>query len=352
MKKRIAIVGAGIFGTTIGMQLANKSNQVDIFEKDEDILQATSSINEYRVHRGYHYPRSLETATSALTSEQLFKNFYPDAIIDTRDHFYAIAKEQSLTSSKKYIEFCSNLSLEFEETELELLDQTKIELTIKVKESLFDPIVLKKLVWKKLYEKKVNVLLKTKATPSIYKEYDFVILCTYANLNQMLKGNRSYQKEYQFEICEKPIVKLPRSFHNKSLVIMDGPFMCIDPYRSTSDQFVMGNVVHAIHSRNTGKYPKIPKALKSLLNRGLIRNPNITNFEAFISSGIKFMPDLAKAKHIGSMYTIRTVLPNKDKTDERPTIVKRLNQKTVSVFSGKISNCVEAADKVSEIVNS
>ena len=43
------------------------------------------------------------------------------------------------------------------------------------------------------------------------------------------------------------------------------------------------------------------------------------------------------------MYTIRTVLPNKDNTDERPTIVKQYDNNFV-LFSGKVGNCVEASD--------
>ena len=46
------------------------------------------------------------------------------------------------------------------------------------------------------------------------------------------------------------------------------------------------------------------------------------------------------------MYTIRTVLPNKDNTDERPTIVKQYNNNNFILFSGKIGNCVEASDTI------
>lgn len=52
---------------------------------------------------------------------------------------------------------------------------------------------------------------------------------------------------------------------------------------------------------------------------------------------------------MGSMYTIRTVLPNKDKTDERPTIVTKQNNDFI-LFSGKIGNCIEAADEVIRLI--
>jgi hypothetical protein len=46
------------------------------------------------------------------------------------------------------------------------------------------------------------------------------------------------------------------------------------------------------------------------------------------------------------MFTVRAVLPNTDATDERPTQVTNLGNGFVSVFSGKIGTCVEAASEV------
>ena len=67
--------------------------------------------------------------------------------------------------------------------------------------------------------------------------------------------------------------------------------------------------------------------------------------DRFIESARTFFPDIDSAEHIGSMYTIRTVLPNKDKTDERPTIVSKEDNNFI-LFSGKIGNCVNAANKI------
>ena len=74
--------------------------------------------------------------------------------------------------------------------------------------------------------------------------------------NQILSEDK--QKDYQFELCEKPVIKLPEQYKNKSVVIMDGPFMCIDPYGQTG-YHVMGNVVHAIHETSVGFSPNFPK---------------------------------------------------------------------------------------------
>ena len=73
--------------------------------------------------------------------------------------------------------------------------------------------------------------------------------------------------------------------------------------------------------------PVIPIGYESLLNRGVIRNPSITKINKFIKSAGKFFPDIHQAKHIGSMYTIRAVLPGRDKDDARPTVVDWTGEK-------------------------
>jgi hypothetical protein len=166
-------------------------------------------------------------------------------------------------------------------------------------------------------------------------------------LNQLVDSWKV--QDYQFELCEKPIFKLPEQYSNKSIVIMDGPFMCFDPL-AESEYHLGGNVVHAIHVRNIGEKPEIPSVYKNYLNKGLIVKPKYTNVDRFIESAKKFFPDIEQAEHIGSMYTIRTVLPNKDNTDERPTIVTQ-HENNFVLFSGKVGNCVDAADKIIRLIN-
>ena len=131
---------------------------------------------------------------------------------------------------------------------------------------------------------------------------------------------------------------------------MDGPFMCIDPLGDTG-LHVMGNVVHAIHQTNIGTFPKYNKKYDTLLNKGIVENPSITNIDKFLETAKKFFIDIDKLKHIGSMYTFRTVLPNKDSDDARPTLVENITTNTFNIFSGKIGTCVNASDKVLEILN-
>jgi hypothetical protein len=345
---KIAVVGAGIFGSTIAIALAKKGYDVELFEKESDIMQAASGINQFRLHRGYHYPRSASTAISSRDGEASFREEYGEAVIDDNEHYYCIASAKSKTSKEQFIDFCKKCNLEYSIVELPHADSKAHELAVKVKESLIDYPLLKSIVWGKLIKNKVKTYFN-KIFSLDTSDHDLVVNCTYANLNSLYEDTVHPQKEYQFEVCEKPLIKLPKEFYRKSIVILDGPFFCIDPYGRT-DMHLMGNVVHAIHATNTGIKPNIPESIRSVLNKGIIKNPQVTNFKKFIESAIEIMPEMKRAEHIGSMYTVRTVLPNTDKTDERPTVVSRVNDRVIHVFSGKIGNCVDASRQVIALI--
>ena len=348
---KIAVIGAGIFGCTSAIKLAQIGHEVTLFEKASEILQSASGINQYRLHRGYHYPRSPETVDSLRGSERSFLAEYSDAVIDQNEHYYCIAKQGSKTSPEAFRAFCKTWDFEATEVALDCVNPDSIGLIIRGREALLDPFKLQQIVKSRLAEHSVMVKLNETATDQVIKKHDYVVNCTYANLNDLLGSMPQAKVEYQFEVCEKPVLKLPETFRGKSIVIMDGPFTCIDPFGETGDH-VIGNVVHAIHAVNVGFVPLIPDSIRPFLNKGVIKNPPITRIKEFIESAAYFMPEIRKAEHIGSMYTIRTVLPNVDHTDERPTLVRKINDKIINVFSGKIGTCVQAASSVIGLIES
>ena len=78
---KIAVVGGGIFGVTVAWLLAKSNCEVDMYEKESDILLAASGINQYRLHKGYHYPRSKETALLSIEGEKSFQREYSKALL-------------------------------------------------------------------------------------------------------------------------------------------------------------------------------------------------------------------------------------------------------------------------------
>ena len=87
---RIAIIGGGIFGIASSIILA-KNHQVELFEKNSELLQSASGSNQFRVHRGYHYPRSPDTVKDIIQSENSFKEIFSDAVLTNFEHHYELA---------------------------------------------------------------------------------------------------------------------------------------------------------------------------------------------------------------------------------------------------------------------
>ena len=341
------VVGAGVFGLSSALALNNYGFQVDVKEKSDNILNGASSINQYRLHKGYHYPRSKETAQECLDGLKTFKRKYQDCVVNGDiTHMYSIASEDSLVNSDEYKKFLEDMDLSYEERE----PMPNCDLTIVADEELYNPELMKSNLEKKIWSSNVKVYSNTEVTDleKCKKDYDVIVIATYSNINQLLDK----KKEYQFELCEKPVVKLPKIFENTSIVVMDGPFMCLDPYGN--EYHVLGNVKHAIHSWNKGTEPFWDDEYTKYLNKGLIKNPKpeLTKIDKFIESGVKYFGDeFADLEHIGSMYTFRAVLTNRDHDDARPTLVNHEGDNVWSLFSGKIDTCVDAANELIRRIN-
>ncbi len=347
---RIAVIGGGIFGVTSAIELSRRGHRVDLYERDGDLLRSASGINQYRLHRGYHYPRSRETAIDCRDSEIVFQSVFSPAVVTDVDHYYAVAARDSLTSADDYVAFCRTLGLEFEIAEPDVLIPRSMAITLRVREHLFEPTILRAIAWDRLRASGVAVHLEADVQVADLDDADVIVVATYAELNRQLRDHAGAQRPYQFEVCEKPVVRLPEVYARQSVVVMDGPFMCFDPMGS-SDLHVLGHVVHAIHATNVGLEPQVPAELVPLLNKGVVERPAVTNFDRFVEAGREFFPRFDETVHVGSMYTVRAVLPGVEGTDSRPTLVRQVDDRIITVFSGKIATCVGAALQVASLVD-
>ena len=60
---------------------------------------------------------------------------------------------------------------------------------------------------------------------------------------------------------------------------------------------------------------------------------------------------LKDAKYIGSYFVVRTLKKNVEKTDERTGEIQIIDQKFISVLSGKWNTCVHVANKINKILS-
>lgn len=344
----VLTVGGGVFGIATALRLARDGHDVTLYEKRASLLSGASDANQFRLHRGYHYPRSRTTARECRDSQRRFRETFPEAVVDSADHYYCIASERSKTGPAEFLDHCDALGFPYERTDHPIVRSDRVALTVQVPEARVDPVALCDTLLERLRDSSVRVRRNRRARPADFSAFDRVVLATYARTNELLPPDSSLRRRFKFELCEKPLVDLPPAFADTSTVVMDGPFMCYDPY-GRSDQFLLGNVEHAVHHRTVGETPAIPEEYRGLLAGRLVEEPPKTRIDRFREHGETFIPGLDRATHCGSFFTVRTVLAGVEASDSRLTYVDREGD-LMTVFAGKLASCLPATDEIAETI--
>ena len=68
MKYDKIIIGAGLYGLYSAVYCGKKGENILVLECDDVPFARRTYINQARVHMGYHYPRSISTASKAETT--------------------------------------------------------------------------------------------------------------------------------------------------------------------------------------------------------------------------------------------------------------------------------------------
>src|SRR5712692_1080294 len=112
-RKRVAVIGGGIFGCTVALDLGKAGYHVTLVDRHPSLLMGTSKNNTNRVHMGFHYPRAMGTAIECRDSFEQFTRAFPGAILHGFPNLYCIAANGSLTSVGEYLRFCTRAGLPY-----------------------------------------------------------------------------------------------------------------------------------------------------------------------------------------------------------------------------------------------
>ena len=330
---KVAVVGAGIFGCTVAVDLARAGVTVDLYEQRTGILDGATARCQARLHSGYHYPRSDTTAKQAHDGALEFAARYPDAIARARNHFYVIAPE-SKTTPEDYLAFCDRNGLPYEVVEKPTQVHTA-GLVVRVPEAFVDVAVLRRLLYGDLMRAGVRQVLGCSSHDAA--DYDVTIWATYG---------RPWHQPLQYELCEVALLELGR-YERDSFVVVDGEFTSLDPLGHV---FALYDVNHSVHTRTIANEPDVPEGYEQLLMAlGPVRTP-LTHFEEMARGASRFLRHMLPSGmgvsiYHGSWFAVRAVLPNVDGTDERPTLI-HYGDKSISILSGKICTAVSTAREV------
>jgi len=346
---KIAVIGAGFSGCSIALKLS-KYHEVTLYEKEKSILSGASAYNQMRFHQGYHYPRSQKTINEIKKSKGSFLKFFGSNIFGKTKNYYAIAKKNTKTDPKKYELFLKKNRLYFKILKKSKLFSKNISHSYLVKEEILNYFKFKKKIQKMIKLSNIKLRLNDSLNKKNLQKFDKIIVSCYSENNDVLRklGVKNNNK-FRYELIEKIIIELPKKYINKSFVVIDGKFVCCDPYVGTKFH-LLSDVVNSKIEVVQGKYPKFKSKKKKFVNVQPKRHNRISLFRSFVDKSSMYLPFLKEAKYVKSMYTVRTIKIRKEKTDERTNFIRKLNNKIYVVLTGKWNTSVKVADKFNDIL--
>ncbi len=344
---KILIIGSGLFGCSAALECAkDKSYQIDLIDKENDIMLHASRCNHNRLHLGYHYLRSMSTAVQSIEGLLSFMFNYGNAAIYQFPNYYAIAKDGSKTSVKEFIDFCDQVGIGYDEEypDPHILDPQNIASCFRVPEPIFDYTLLKDIVKERIHIES-NINLRLNANCQVVKnngrifyvlinekweEYDIVVNVSYNNTNVFndqlgIKGNRLLFEEVIIPYFLFPAGKF-------GLTIMDGEFCSIMPKGANKNEFLLYHVRNSVLQNHYG------------YDNQITYTKNLDNpIKRIYEDSAIFYPFLKEVMPFGFWQTIRTVHENKE--DARVTELFSFNEldNYYVILSGKIPTCMQVA---------
>ena len=342
MVARIAVAGAGIYGATAAIRLAQEGHDVHLFDP-LGVMRAASAVNQYRVHSGYHYPRSPETIRETLEARAEFIQAFEPAIVRNSKHYYAIPKKDSRTPPDLYEKIMRAHGLFLNPCRPEWMNFDFIDRCYQVEEHIYDPDVLRDLVEKRIALLRIPFEQKP-FTAAMRPGFDFIVWATYG-----MGASRRVFEIAKFQVAEKMLIQLPAALQGIALVVVDGPFTAFDPY-GRSSKSLFGSAKNTNHWTTTNADEPVPEPYACILNEPEFRPVPFTRFEAMRKDCCDTVPGARDAVYLGSRFTLRVVEDN-PQHDRRILYVQEDAPGEIHIFSGKVASAVKAARLVSERIS-
>ena len=335
------IIGGGFFGCSLALALRERGERVVLVERETDLLLRASANNQARVHGGYHYPRSVLTGLRSRLNYPRFLADFEGCIDRSFRHYYAVARRQSHVTARQFETFCQRIGASLSPAPREVrawFDPELIEKVYEVEERAFDADLLRAVVRERLQQARVDVRLATRALRAAPGELHtdrgvlrarWIFNCTYSSLNVLLSASGAACVPLRHELAEIALVEPPPALRGCAVTVMCGPFFSLMPFPAQR----LFSLTHVRYTPHCAWEERTAPA-------GPPPRPSGTRFPHMLKDAQRYVPAMSMARHVRSLFEVKTVLPQSEHDDSRPILFKPCPEVPglFSVMGGKIDN--------------
>lgn len=356
------IIGAGLYGLYSALYRGRKGEKILVLEKDTEAFSRATYINQARVHMGYHYPRSLSTASKSRGYFDRFCSDYPDSIKQDFTQIYATGANFSWTDAARFKKFCADRDIPCQEISVsEYFKPGMADGAFITKEYTYDRHILRDGLLADIeklgnvtlsFDNRVMAIERTGDTYTVKTSKGeshcapFLLNATYASVNQInaMAGFEPFPIKY--ELCEIILCKVNDKFRDVGITVMDGPFFSIMPFGKTG-YHSLTSVTFTPHITCYDKLPafKCQAGVEGYCTPGQLGNCDACPHRPQSAWGYmsrlakKYLKDELEFSYSHSLFSMKPILKLSEIDDSRPTMIKveSKNPTFVSVLSGKIN---------------
>lgn len=356
------IIGAGLYGLYAAHFCGSKGERVLVLEYEDAAFKRASFINQARVHKGYHYPRSFSTAIKSARYFKRFNDDYGFSILTQFDQVYATSSEFSWSDAAQFRQFCLSAGIRCEEVSTgKYFKDGYCDGAFLTEEYTYDARILKEYFLEKiagLPRVSIRYGARICSIANNGREYEialtggesvkapFILNATYASVNQIqdLLGFDHFKIKY--ELCEIILCNVNDKLRGTGLTVMDGPFFSIMPFGKTGYHSLTA-VTFTPHKTSKVSLPHFSCMERSQGFCSPQQLGNCNDCPARPESSWPYMSHLAH-KYLRddlefsfdhTLYSMKPILLASEIDDSRPTVIRTFSTAPtfVSVLSGKIN---------------